>query len=534
MVKTSIIVPVYNTAKYLRECFDSIYNQTQKEIEVIVVYKESTDDSMRVLEEIQKEHPEMIIVRHEKGGLGGARNIGLLKATGEYILFADSDDWLDKQCIENLYNGIRESDADYAMCSSYYINDGTDIYWVHGVPEGLYQTEEEKAILLCGNFICAWGKLYRREWMLKNQLMSPEIGHYEDLGLYSLIVCCAEKIYVSAKPCGHYRKHREGCLTLDDESVILSDFGKSMLHMFDYLDTHEKWERVRGLQAYYCWKDFYGRYLNNLKSGNKTAASILEHIKSDILLPRFGDLEPKITDYIVLGSFSLRWEVQKGCIANPKVDRHFCFSSLISICSDVLEMDVSHENSFRQVQIQQEMESSLLYALTGVDEKTLLFLDILEERFDVLELGQGVYMTESDAFRESNLNGLDYARRIKSGSDEHMALWRQACDKFAGILKKYVSPEQIVLVKNRMSCTYGNFEQKQMYEGARELERINQMLEAMEAYFIEHIQGITVLDIDEEYSFTDDMFKWGCRPEYANSAQYLNIGLKIFKERYGT
>lgn len=115
MIKTSIIVPVYNTAEYLRDCFDSIYNQTQKEIEVIAINDGSTDGSLNVLEEIKREHPKLIIYSQENKGLGAARNKGMELATGEYIYFIDSDDCIISTAMDTCYRYAKEYELDMVM-----------------------------------------------------------------------------------------------------------------------------------------------------------------------------------------------------------------------------------------------------------------------------------------------------------------------------------------------------------------------------------------------------------------------------------
>lgn len=115
MIKTSIIVPVYNTEAYLRDCFESIFSQTQKEIEVIAINDGSTDNSLHVLEEIQKEHPELIIFSQKNQGLGDARNKGMELATGEYIYFIDSDDCLEKTAMETCYQYAADYQLDVVL-----------------------------------------------------------------------------------------------------------------------------------------------------------------------------------------------------------------------------------------------------------------------------------------------------------------------------------------------------------------------------------------------------------------------------------
>lgn len=103
MIKTSVIIPVYNTSLYLEECIDSVYNQTQKEIEVIAINDGSTDDSWEVLQRLQKKYSELIIVKQENHGQGHARNVGMERARGEYIYFLDSDDYILENTLESCY-----------------------------------------------------------------------------------------------------------------------------------------------------------------------------------------------------------------------------------------------------------------------------------------------------------------------------------------------------------------------------------------------------------------------------------------------
>lgn len=115
MIKTSIIVPVYNTAPYLRECFDSIFKQTQKEIEVIAINDGSTDDSLRILEELQREYPALIIFSQHNQGQGAARNKGMELASGEYIYFLDSDDCMVDTAMETCYCCAKKNRLDMVM-----------------------------------------------------------------------------------------------------------------------------------------------------------------------------------------------------------------------------------------------------------------------------------------------------------------------------------------------------------------------------------------------------------------------------------
>lgn len=115
-MKTSVIVPVYNTEIYLRDCFESIFRQTQKELEVIAINDGSTDGSLSELERIKTKHPELIIVNQNNRGLSCARNIGMKLARGKYVYFCDSDDILrDNNALEECYLYAEKNDIDVVM-----------------------------------------------------------------------------------------------------------------------------------------------------------------------------------------------------------------------------------------------------------------------------------------------------------------------------------------------------------------------------------------------------------------------------------
>lgn len=116
--KISIIIPVYNVEKYLRECLDSCINQTLEDIEIICVDDCSPDNSIKILEEYQAKDSRIKIFRHEiNKNLGAARNTGLQAATGEYVWFVDSDDYIDTKACQILYDAIKEFNVDL-LCFS--------------------------------------------------------------------------------------------------------------------------------------------------------------------------------------------------------------------------------------------------------------------------------------------------------------------------------------------------------------------------------------------------------------------------------
>ena len=115
MVKVSVIIPVYNVEKYLRECLDSILGQTLKEMEVVCVDDGSTDGSGAILDAVEGQDPRVRVIHQANAGAGPARNAGLASATGEYVTFCDPDDWCRRDMLERLYLEAKAKDCDLVL-----------------------------------------------------------------------------------------------------------------------------------------------------------------------------------------------------------------------------------------------------------------------------------------------------------------------------------------------------------------------------------------------------------------------------------
>ena len=123
MIKTSVIIPVYNTELYIEECIESVYNQNGKDIEVIAINDGSTDNSYRILQKLQKKYTDLIILSQENHGLGYTRNIGLNMAKGEYVFFLDSDDYISEDMLETCYNYASKNELDILLFDAFNFED---------------------------------------------------------------------------------------------------------------------------------------------------------------------------------------------------------------------------------------------------------------------------------------------------------------------------------------------------------------------------------------------------------------------------
>ena len=165
--KVSVIVPVYNVERYLRRCLDSLVNQTLEEIEIILINDGSTDGSLSILEEYALKDSRIRVINQENQKQGAARNNGLKVAQGEYVGFVDSDDWVDEDFLEKLYNSAKNNDADISVATIIRKREYVQKYRVYYTEEKVYETLKDK-IEICNIPKCCyvWNKLYKKELLI--------------------------------------------------------------------------------------------------------------------------------------------------------------------------------------------------------------------------------------------------------------------------------------------------------------------------------------------------------------------------------
>lgn len=181
MPKVSVIIPVYNVEKYLRECLDSVINQTLNDLEIICINDGSTDGCLDILNEYASRDSRIRIINKENGGLSAARNDGIMQATGEYIGFVDSDDWISPDFYENLYSAAVKYKADIACGDLYRTGNGLDYYIVRykktKVAKSLYD-KFAMAYLPKHNYVM--NRIYDRMKLQKKKLLFEEGILFED------------------------------------------------------------------------------------------------------------------------------------------------------------------------------------------------------------------------------------------------------------------------------------------------------------------------------------------------------------------
>lgn len=208
-VEVSIIIPVYNSGKYLVKCLDSILKQEKCNIEIIIINDGSTDNSHKIIEEYQILDSRIIYLYKDNGGLSSARNAGIKLATGEYILHVDSDDWIEKDYCIDSYLFAKKNGLDIVITDMYTDYSNGDSKYTFGVKNNKKQIMDYLYVLdlWCNNDLISncCNKLIKRELYLKNKIMHPEnITLGEDLVTTIRLIAKSSKIGSLKKPYYHY------------------------------------------------------------------------------------------------------------------------------------------------------------------------------------------------------------------------------------------------------------------------------------------------------------------------------------------
>lgn len=253
--KVSIIVPVYNVRFYLSRCIDSILNQTYHNLEIIIVDDGSTDGSTAICDEYKEKDARINVIHKINGGLSSARNAGLDIATGEYILFVDSDDFIENEMVEKLYDALLSSGADMCVCNIRMVGaDGSkkfrypdNVVCDENMDETLYWKKVYEPDSIC--YVVAWNKLYRRQ--LWESLRYP-VGkiNEDEYVLHQILQKCGKVTGVSYV--GYNYVIRENSIMDQKAKKANFDVFEGWMERINYLKCNNRYEEVQKQLSIYC------------------------------------------------------------------------------------------------------------------------------------------------------------------------------------------------------------------------------------------------------------------------------------------
>ncbi len=240
--KVSVIVPIYNVATYVERCVRSLFEQTLQEIEYIFVDDASPDDSISIVKRIMTEYPERashsrIVVHDENKGIPAARNTGISIASGDFIVHCDSDDWVEKDMYEKLYNAAITNNSDYVVCDFYMELPNQQLKY-STVDSMIDKVELMKCYMTYG-WNVLWNVLASRELYEKYDLRAYE-GHSfcEDYGLSVRLLYYAQKYIRLSLPLYHYNRcNLSSIVSNANSSQSLARNTESQIYIYNQINN---------------------------------------------------------------------------------------------------------------------------------------------------------------------------------------------------------------------------------------------------------------------------------------------------------
>lgn len=266
MAKVSIIIPTYNVEMYLVECMESVIHQTLKDIEIICINDGSTDGSLEILKSYAQKDDRIVLVDKENGGYGIAMNIGLEKATGEYIGIVEPDDFIKLDMYESLYQIATDNDLDFVKADFYRFKrtDEDDMNMVYNHlsknPEDYNKvfnpSEDTEAIRYIMN---TWSGIYKKEFIEKHHIRHNETpgASFQDNGFWFQTFIFATRAMIVDKPYYMNRRDNPNSSVHNREKVYCMNIEYD--HIRDILMEHpELWERFKGMYWYKKYNNYIG------------------------------------------------------------------------------------------------------------------------------------------------------------------------------------------------------------------------------------------------------------------------------------
>ena len=217
--KVSIIIPVYNTEKYITKCLNSIINQTYTNLEILCINDGSKDNSLSILKDYESQDSRVIVETIPNSGVSKARNIAIKKAIGEYIMFVDSDDYIEKNMVLEMLEAAELNKADIVRCNNFLENSKgkiikTETYYLKN--KSLLKSEITDNIyidIINGNLLTySCVLLIKKDTLLKTNLFDEKLKIYEDRVFYLDLFLNLNKVYFLNKPLYHYVINDTSCL----------------------------------------------------------------------------------------------------------------------------------------------------------------------------------------------------------------------------------------------------------------------------------------------------------------------------------
>lgn len=317
MVEISVILPVYNSEKYLKECLDSLLNQTFDDIEVLCVNDGSSDNSLNILKEYEKTDNRIRVIDQENIGVAKTRNEALSMVSGNYVYFMDADDELDKNAFKKLHNNLVSNGSDFCIMKTIFVN-GEEEYKFPSFDldkefsnvnfDKFTFTYKDVKSRVLNDLFAPWLKMYKRGFLIDGGFTFPDIKSYSDAPFHVMTMLEAEKISFIPEYLYYYRENDDSLVHSSSNTInffTLSDI------IEDYLVENNYFDEFR--EEFYTFQTsklvYYMGFTDSVEYYTK-AKAVLENLDAAFLKDSSSKVSPDKKDLdkadIILDSDNLK------------------------------------------------------------------------------------------------------------------------------------------------------------------------------------------------------------------------------------
>lgn len=304
MHKVSVIIPIYNVEEYLPKCLDSVINQTYKDLEIICVNDCSPDNCDKILQDYASKDERIKIINREKnGGLSAARNTGMDAATGEYIYFIDSDDWIDNDYIEQMVKAALKNKAEVVLNTNILLHKADKTPWQH-MPQYTMNFAKDQFLdaqsCILNIIWNTWAYLWKKSFLDRINARFPEGYVIEDIYFQATTLVYLNQLYIIRNGAYHYIQRPSSIMgSLSSKSLI--PIIKIMNKIYDYYSSNNLIDKISvclisnmllpnnnsdKLKQCILLKDYFSKiYIfvrNNQNLYSKTALTLFEDVLNNI------------------------------------------------------------------------------------------------------------------------------------------------------------------------------------------------------------------------------------------------------------
>lgn len=529
----SVIVPAYNTEKYIERCINSVKNQSFEDWELLLVDDGSTDQTAEICRKWEGLDTRIHYYYQDRQGQGIARNYGVLMAKGDYIFFLDSDDWIRNDTLLRLYCYAQAESLDMVFFDHITVirdENGTVSNKLSKLPIKLEEITNSRRlpILLSRLEGAVWDKFYKRTLL---EGIHQEGHPYEDSAILPRIISQANRVGQIQEAFYYYWSIREDSTVNESDTVFYIKNGlKEIIKAFYRKENWGLYQKV--LRGYSEWmllvaQNHIGRLMSKGHEEKRYTEFLIE---CQELLDRFYAYEKEMRScqIIVWGSYNLRSMVNR-CRRNLYLPRyHFGFSNITSLMSNRDGKGIErehHSNRFRERMIQMDVEQTFCnLPEEEYDSIDVICIDLLEERLLPVKIHQN-YITASDALLEIiRINKQIYDESYLA-SDE----WKAYADNFIKFLKQRFTGKLIILVENYLCEAKGVYSPEEKYPEYMAIRETNILLKQCYCYLESHYrEGLLIIRNDRmSLEYTDVDYPHGCYPWHQNEYLYYEMADKI-------